>query len=540
MNKKLVIVSLLAAFASAAFAGPKGGNPTEYVAGQLIVKFVGGPNPQSNAFLNKLGVRVIKASAFRGSQLITLPAGMSIKKATDYFRSLSSVEYAEPNGIVHTTIVPNDTNYNQQYGMKKISAETGWDLEKGSAAVTIAIVDTGVDMNHLDLQGKFVGGWNTITNSAGGQDDNGHGTHCAGIAAAVTNNSRGVAGVAWNCKIMPVKVLNSGGSGTWLDVAEGVDWASQHGAKVISMSLGGSGGSVELQNAVANAWNNGVIVSCAAGNNGSNSVFYPAGYPQAIAVGATDQNDNKAGFSNYGTSWVDVAAPGVSVYSTYLGGGYTTLDGTSMACPHVSGLAGLVWSRRGVSTPVATIRAAIEDNADPVGLSYWKYGRINVFKALNSGGGVPDVKPSSYNIFRGIADGGDLNSLVASDDNYLVVRNGAVALPSEAPITVTFDAVSGTQTASSMTFHQESRVSINNLNEGVDLYNFQSGTWVNQDAFAAPTSDSLRDYPVSNQNQYIENGTLAVRARITVRPGGALFTNTWRAYFDLISWTINP
>jgi subtilisin family serine protease len=194
---------------------------------------------------------------------------------------------------------------------------------------------------------------------------------------------------------MPVKVLNSAGNGSWADIASGIDFASTNGAKVISMSLGGSGGSATLQTAVDNAWANGVLVVAAAGNSNTTAPSYPAYYSNCIAVASTTNTDARSSFSNYGP-WVDVAAPGSNIYSTYLGVGYTSLNGTSMACPHVAGLGGLLWSYLGVNTPVATIRQRIENNCDPVG-NFIVHGRVNALKALTGGASVIGLSAISAN-----------------------------------------------------------------------------------------------------------------------------------------------
>ncbi|KPC73751.1 thermitase, partial [Thermoactinomyces vulgaris] len=212
------------------------------------------------------------------------------------------------------------------------------------------------------------------------QDGNGHGTHCAGIAAAVTNNSTGIAGTAPKASILAVRVLNNSGSGTWTAVANGITYAADQGADVISLSLGGTVGNSGLQQAVDYAWSKGSVVVAAAGNAGTTAPNYPAYYSNAIAVASTDQNDNKSSFSTYG-SWVDVAAPGSSIYSTYPTSTYSSLSGTSMATPHVAGVAGLLAAQ---GRSASNIRAAIENTADKISGTgtYWAKGRVNAYKAV--------------------------------------------------------------------------------------------------------------------------------------------------------------
>lgn len=215
----------------------------------------------------------------------------------------------------------------------------------------------------------------------------------AGSAAALTNNGIGVAGTCPNCVLYNVKVLADNGSGAWSWIANGITWATDNGAKVINMSLGGSSGSSTVESAVNYAWGKGVVLVADAGNSGTSSPFYPAYYTNVIAVAATDQNDNKASFSNYGT-WVDIAAPGVSILSTApdhpnkIWGKavkYGTLSGTSMASPHVAGAAGLVWSTGICFTDNSCVRNRIETNADQITGTgtYWVNGRLNAYRAVS-------------------------------------------------------------------------------------------------------------------------------------------------------------
>ena len=231
-----------------------------------------------------------------------------------------------------------------------------------------------------------VNGWNFVENNNIPQDGIGHGTHVAGIAAATTNNGQGIAGVCPNCRIMPVRVMDNSGAGTYANIAAGITYAAQKGARIINLSLGGTAYSQVLHDAVTNASLVSVIVA-AAGNNNDQILFYPAAYDDAvIAVGATDANDQRATFSNYG-SWVDLMAPGVSIWSTWYGGGYTALSGTSMAAPFASGVAGLVYSRH-LNWSANAVRAQLLHTADAIDALNPGYagllgsGRLNALNAL--------------------------------------------------------------------------------------------------------------------------------------------------------------
>ncbi|MBB6729689.1 S8 family serine peptidase [Cohnella zeiphila] len=240
------------------------------------------------------------------------------------------------------TIVPNDTLYSKyQWNLPEIATNKGWNVTRGKDDVVVAIVDTGVQSDHPDLKGRLVQGTNIIDPTQPPNDDVGHGTHVAGIIAAQVNNNEGVAGMTWYTKIMPVKALDSSGAGTTYSVAEGIIWATDHGADVINMSLGNYAEAQFLHDAVKYAYDHGVVLVAATGNDNTDRPGYPAAYPEVFAVGATNQDESRAEYSNYG-DYVDVTAPGTSIASTYPGSRYAALSGTSMACPHVSALASLV------------------------------------------------------------------------------------------------------------------------------------------------------------------------------------------------------
>lgn len=380
--KKLLNLCFLGLAGAAFCQSPFG---PEYVQGEVLVKFKSNMAGKMTPIHSQISAMEVERLPVADIRRVRIPSNMSVTRALQHYRSQPGVEFAEPNYIAHTFVVPNDPSWGSQYGPAKIQCPTGWDVNQGSSSVVIAIIDTGVLTSHPDLSGKLVAGYDFVNGDADANDDNGHGTHCAGIASAATSNGIGIAGVGWNCRIMPVKVLNASGSGTFANIASGINFATTNGAKVISLSLGGSSGSSTLQAAVDNAVANGVTVVAAAGNSNTTAASYPAFYTNAIAVASTDQNDARSSFSNYGT-WVDVAAPGSSIYSTYLNNGYATLSGTSMATPHVAGMAGLLYSHLGSSTSAATIRARIENTCDPVG-SFVVKGRVNVYRALTNGSG---------------------------------------------------------------------------------------------------------------------------------------------------------
>ncbi|GIW12168.1 MAG: hypothetical protein KatS3mg061_3225 [Dehalococcoidia bacterium] len=269
---------------------------------------------------------------------------------------------------------PNDPAFQagQQYGLSRIRAPEGWGYSTGSESIIIAIVDTGVDLSHPDLASKILPGYDFVNADLTPQDDHGHGTHVAGIAAAITNNGLGIAGVSWGARVLPVKVLDARGSGYTSDVAAGIVWAADRGARVINLSLGGPA-STTLQEAVNYAVGKGALVVAAAGNSGNSTPNYPGAYPAAISVAATDSTNRRASFSNFGP-FVDLAAPGVSIYSTVPTGscdlchpsGYRALSGTSMATPMVAGVLAILAGLAPEASP-AGLRAAVEQSALDLG-----------------------------------------------------------------------------------------------------------------------------------------------------------------------------
>jgi thermitase len=368
--------------------------PEEAVPNELLVKVRDiSRRTELTALHAELGAEVVDEISGLGVQVIRVPKGRA-KAALAAYQSDRRVEYAEPNYLVHALDVPNDPNLSQQWAITKIKLPAAWNWTHGDPSVVIAILDTGADFSHPDLQGKFTPGYDFVNNDSIPDDDHGHGTHVSGITAANTNNGIGIAGVCRECQLMPVKVLSSSGSGTHAAIAQGITWAADHGARVINMSLGGFYSSQTLQQAITYAWNRGLVIVAAAGNENTNSPSYPAAYPEVIGVAATDSSDNRASFSNYG-SYVSVAAPGVGILSTVRGGGYQSWSGTSMASPHVAGLAGLLFSQD-PSRSNATVRQIIEQSADDLGSpgrdDYFGYGRINAERALG-GSSVPTSTP---------------------------------------------------------------------------------------------------------------------------------------------------
>jgi hypothetical protein len=296
----------------------------------------------------------------------------------------SLTRYIEPNIGFQVSFTPNDPLWSYQWAPQKINADWAWNKTTGLSSILVALIDTGVDYTHEDLSTNYVPmGYDWVNNDPDPMDDHGHGTHCAGIIAATINNSVGIAGLA-QVRIMAEKAFNTEGVGWEDDIANAIIHAVNQGADILSNSWGSPQDSYLIREAIRYAYDKGVLIVAAAGNDASSTEFYPAAYSEVIAVTATDIDDYPAVFTNFG-KWVEVAAPGVNVLSTFLNNSYAFGTGTSMACPHVAGIAALVWS----SFPDASrdwVRAQIRRTADDLGDVgfdvFYGYGRVNAEAAV--------------------------------------------------------------------------------------------------------------------------------------------------------------
>lgn len=319
----------------------------------------------------------------------TLSGQPDVPAALSQLANDPAVEFAERDGRVEAHWTPDDPGLPLQWGLSNIRAFTAWDVWRGRNDFIIAVLDTGIDYSHPDTAAKYVGGMDFVNYDSDPWDDHGHGTHVAGIASAVTNNSLGMAGVCPDAGLLAVKVLDGAGYGWWSDAASGIVWATDNGCHVINMSFGGSGYSTAMELACQYAWDRGVVLVASAGNSYGTYPQYPAYYAPVIATAANGQNDQKASFSTYG-SWVELSAPGLDIWSCLpiWRGSFGFLSGTSMASPHVAGAAALLYSRlaggpgdRTVANAIQ-VRAAIERTADPVW--FVRHGRLNLDSALRN------------------------------------------------------------------------------------------------------------------------------------------------------------
>jgi len=401
---------------------------SDFVPGELIVKYqsnVQGMGHEvfledKNEFIIYENVNVpiaIEKIAYDEIYVLTFKDEENMQAILDEYAHIKEIEYVELNYRMKTFRVPNDTNYSLKYDLHTIGAEEAWNLSIGNSSIVIAIIDTGVDWNHPDLSAHiwnntdeycnasdndnngYAGdcrGYDFVNVSSGchstedcATEDNdpmdfhGHGTHTSGIAAAVTNNSLGIVGICWDCTIMPVRAgyldTNNNGALDAADVVQALHYATDNNAAIISMSFGGTH-SVAIQDAINYSYNKSVILVASAGNNGANTQLYPCGYDNVICVAATDSDNTSASYSNYGT-WVDIAAPGTSVWSTYFDDRYTSESGTSMSAPLVAGAIGLlktVFPGKNQSE----IKQAINETGIAVDFSGTTINHLNIYNAF--------------------------------------------------------------------------------------------------------------------------------------------------------------
>ena len=372
-------------------------NFVEYIKGEIVVCFntkLDDLDPINVSTIdNFLGHNIIKKIKELNTALVQVNKGDEIA----FIENISNspfVRYAELNYIVHASHTPNDPKWNEQWGPKRIHCEDAWDVVQGSNIIKIAIVDTGIDYNHEDLNGNYLsGGYDFVNEDNGPMDDEGHGSHCSGIAAAIIDNKKGIAGIS-QVSILAEKVLDGSGQGSSFDVATGITHAADNHVDVISMSLGSSYPSSTVETACNNAYDAGVLLIAASGNDYSSQVCYPAAYDSVIAVGAINNQDKRCGFSNYGEN-LELMAPGENIISVKRGGGYVKKDGTSMACPHVTGVAALVKSIN-CNMSNNQIRQILRDTAEDLGSPgkdiYYGYGLVNARAACGNAGYFEEIK----------------------------------------------------------------------------------------------------------------------------------------------------
>ncbi|MEZ4220058.1 MAG: EGF domain-containing protein [Polyangiaceae bacterium] len=385
------------------------------LAHQIVVKKADSASESALlAAVASLGASVIAGQPLLGElgyRRLRLPPGLTVEDAIHTLQGSGVVESAEPTYLLELSKQPDDPKLGSLWGMSKIAAPSAWDLSTGSASVRVAVLDTGVDLNHADLRGNLwlnpgetagngvdddgngliddVQGWDAVNEDNVPADDHGHGTHVAGTIGAVGNNALGVVGVNWTVRIVPVKVCSTVNCLT-TDFAEGLLYAAKVGARVANASLGGYHAPLSYERAaIQSLANAGGVLVAAAGNDGVNtdaSPHYPSSYdePTLVSVAASQEDDSRASFSNYGVKTVHLAAPGANILSSVPGGGFSQASGTSMASPHVAGAAALLLALKPTTT-AAEVKSALIASVDALpGFSgvVASGGRLNVDRLL--------------------------------------------------------------------------------------------------------------------------------------------------------------
>ncbi|TMN21776.1 S8 family serine peptidase [Lentibacillus cibarius] len=331
------------------------------------------------------GVREITSEQLLSDQysLVRIPDDVDYSRKLSEIQQAANVQVAEPDYIRKKTFIPSDADYDEQWYLDRIQMPKAWDIEKGSPDVTIAVLDTGIDADHPELNGRVLPGYDFVNNDRHPDDDNGHGTSLAGVIAA-NADGQGITGIDLYANLLPVKIANEAGDASVYNILEGIQYAIEHDADVINMSFVSYQFSKLEEKAIQDAYEAGIVQVAAAGNKGISDQGYPAAYPPVIGVAATDKEGSNASFSNYGNA-VDVTAPGKDIYNVYKEDGYAIYSGTSYAAPIVSGIAGLLRA----SHPEWTndqMKKALEASAVSPDKAEWSthfgYGQVNAYRAL--------------------------------------------------------------------------------------------------------------------------------------------------------------
>ncbi len=401
-NKRIFLMVLVALFIFNFLSYAEKAEPYyDYRKGEVIIKF----HTQKSAkalqeFMTQNNLKLKKKSPFIDYYLFTIEETRAVPFEVKRLGVHPDVKYSGYNYICHKHLIPNDTYWNYQHGMRQINMPTAWNLETGNSTILIAVLDTGIDLDNIDLVANiYSDGYDSVNNDFIADDDEGHGSHVAGIIAAVTNNGYGVSGVAHDCSLLPVKVLDHTGAGDSYTLADGIVWATNQGADVINMSLGWPvidgvaytpSPEGPVKNAIAHAYNNKVTMFASSGNDGEPAVGYPSAYSQVISVGAVTKHDMKTNYSNWGDN-LDIVAPGGDspptedlILSTGPADAFYWMGGTSQACPHAAGVGALVIAR-GATSP-ESVRYILQISAIDLGESgrddMYGDGRIDAYRAL--------------------------------------------------------------------------------------------------------------------------------------------------------------
>jgi thermitase len=498
----------------------------QYKSGELIVKLSPSLTLTRKAELVRgFGGTIKRDFPGIGWTIVKVPTNVQADVLANSIKGRYGVINAVPNsigrweGFQGTQTPPNDPLYGRQYGIPAMRVPAAWRLAPPTTNVRVVVLDSGTGRNHPDLAAALVDARDFSDSPFGAEDQNGHGTHVCGIVAATTNNGIGVAGVARNAKIISGKVGD--GAPTSAALISGIMWAADNaattGAKVIQMSLS-VGDSQALKDAVDYAWNKGLIVIDAAGNESVSDLRFPSSYTNCIGVAATNSSNRFASFSNYG-SWVDVAAPGEDIMSTYLANGYDLLSGTSMAAPHVSGVAALVWSYAPAGTTNVQVREALETTATPLGNQNGKtvvFGLINAEAALMKINPFLDqvLVPKDASVYSGFAAGGGTTSVISADGlTYSVSSTRVIGLGQVAAAQVTMDMAGTDAKLYSGTLQIRAKGNPAATHQ-IYLWNYRLGRYDLLKQYALSSTLTNQEVPLPTAlADYVSNGDMKVLSR---------------------------
>jgi subtilisin family serine protease len=486
--------------------------------------------------LNQVGVRVLRVPPGRREAVLA-----ALRNNPDF-------EFVEKDSIATPTATVNDTYYSSQWHLPKIACPTAWDITQGQASVVIAIIDSGVNLAHPDLALNLVPGRDLYWNDTDPSDDYGHGTAVAGSAAACGNNSTGVAGVAWKSCVMPLKVTASDGATSLSLLAQAVLYAADHGARVINMSFASPSSSISLQNAIDYAWSRNVVIVASAGNYANSTPQYPAACTNVVAVSSTQSNDTLASSSSYG-SFVTLAAPGVTIWTTDMNGNYCAKSGTSFSSPIVAGVAALVASANPALSN-AEIVDILKNTADDLGASgydpYFGHGRINASRAVQAASGgtpPPDTTAPAVSITSpaaGATVSGTVTVNISATDDVAVTKielyadGTLVGSSTTAPASIAWDTTS--LTAGSHTLQALAYDAANNVGASssvtVDVQNSPADTTAPTTQISSPTNGATVSGTVSvtvksSDNVKVTRTELYIDGKRTATSNSASLTFKW-------------
>jgi thermitase len=425
-----LVLSVLLVLAALALMGgiSSAAGPDDFVPDELLVGFHAGvtDNEAQDVYRPHGGTKIEKLWGLNIHRIRLAPS--QLQSVEGALASRPGVKFVERNRRLAPAMDTSDPLYSSQWHLPKISAPAAWDIAGGASPITIAILDSGVEASHPDLAGELVAGYNFYSSNTDTSDVYGHGTRVAGAAAAIGNNSIGVTGVAWNARIMPIRVSDTTGYAYYSTIASGLTWAADHGARVMNVSFSGVAASSAISSAAQYVRGKGGVVVVAAGNCGC--IDATPENPYLISVSGTDSNDTLAGWSSQG-NYVDVAAPGVGILTTDWGNGYASVSGTSFSSPITAGVVALMMSVNPTLSP-SDVTTLLEANADDLGTPGWDqaigYGRVNAYRAVAAAGAsipVPDTTPPTATITSpatGSALAGTVTVAVAASDNTNVTR----------------------------------------------------------------------------------------------------------------------